>query len=116
MLYYSYSFSTYIGGNPAGPAETIKTETTKDLTKALSRQCVVFNCSDQIDYQMMDRFFSGLVQSLVDGGDVDLTDYYNKTKTDELLSEKADTTELSNYMTLGTSQTITSNKIFINAC
>ncbi|KAA6363291.1 MAG: hypothetical protein EZS28_041183 [Streblomastix strix] len=54
--------------------------------------------------------------SQVDVGDVDLTDYYNKTKTDELLSEKADTTELSNYMTLGTSQTINANKKFNNAC
>ncbi|KAA6375626.1 MAG: hypothetical protein EZS28_028848, partial [Streblomastix strix] len=54
--------------------------------------------------------------SQVDVGDVDLTDYYNKTKTDELLSEKADTIELSNYMTLGTSQTITANKTFNNAC
>ncbi|KAA6378914.1 MAG: hypothetical protein EZS28_025559 [Streblomastix strix] len=54
--------------------------------------------------------------SQVDVGDVDLTDYYNKTKTDELLSEKADTTELSNYMTLGISQTINANKTFNNAC
>ncbi|KAA6367257.1 MAG: hypothetical protein EZS28_037216, partial [Streblomastix strix] len=54
--------------------------------------------------------------SQIDVGDVDLTDYYNKTKTDELLSEKADTTELSNYVTLGTSQTITANKTFNNAC
>ncbi|KAA6380854.1 MAG: hypothetical protein EZS28_023616 [Streblomastix strix] len=54
--------------------------------------------------------------SQVDVGDVDMTDYYNKTKTDELLSEKADTTELSNYMTLGTSQTINANKTFNNAC
>ncbi|KAA6365681.1 MAG: hypothetical protein EZS28_038792, partial [Streblomastix strix] len=54
--------------------------------------------------------------SQIETGDVDMTDYYNKTKTDELLSEKVDTTELSNYMTLGTSQTINVNKIFNNAC
>ncbi|KAA6378485.1 MAG: hypothetical protein EZS28_025987, partial [Streblomastix strix] len=54
--------------------------------------------------------------SQIDTGNVDLTDYYNKTKTDELLGEKANTTDLSNYMTLGTSQTITANKTFNNAC
>ncbi|KAA6387367.1 MAG: hypothetical protein EZS28_017108 [Streblomastix strix] len=54
--------------------------------------------------------------SQIDVGDADLTDYYNQTKTDELLGEKADTTELSNYVTLGTSQTINANKTFNNAC
>ncbi|KAA6398333.1 MAG: hypothetical protein EZS28_006141 [Streblomastix strix] len=52
----------------------------------------------------------------IDVGDVDLSSYYTKTKTDELLGEKAYTTDLENYMTLGTSQTITANKTFQNAC
>ena len=59
----SSAMSSFMGTAPTGPAGTGKTEIVRDFAKTTARFCIVYNCSEGLQYRTTENFFSGLCQA-----------------------------------------------------
>ncbi|KAK3250628.1 hypothetical protein CYMTET_40004 [Cymbomonas tetramitiformis] len=59
----SQAFRINLGSHLTGPECTGKTETAKDMAKAVGKQCVIFSCSSALDLTTLGSFLKGTVSS-----------------------------------------------------